>query len=75
MRSFVDTSDTGCRRLRRAWAWTGRQWRRWLSARRALAVMVAGTAFKPVLADPSIPDPSIVDCVLVVTGKLYNELA
>ena len=36
--------------------------------------MAPGTSFQPVLDDPAISDPSKVDRVLLVSGKLYYEL-
>ncbi|KAI5886780.1 2-oxoglutarate dehydrogenase, E1 component [Schizophyllum commune H4-8] len=41
----------------------------------SLADMAPGTTFQPVLDDPAISDPSKVDRVLLVSGKLYYELA
>ncbi|KAI9224388.1 thiamine diphosphate-binding protein [Blastocladiella britannica] len=40
-----------------------------------ISEMGPGTAFQPVLADPSIVDPATVERVLVVSGKFYYELA
>jgi probable 2-oxoglutarate dehydrogenase E1 component DHKTD1 len=39
-----------------------------------LKEMETGTAFQPVLADPSITDPAKVKRVVLCTGKLYYEL-
>ncbi|TRM58893.1 thiamine diphosphate-binding protein [Schizophyllum amplum] len=44
------------------------------AASSTLGDMAPGTAFEPVLADPSISDPSTVDRVLIISGKLYYEL-
>ena len=36
--------------------------------------MTVGTRFRPVLADPSIVNPSKVERVVLLTGKLYYDL-
>ncbi|KAL1739485.1 Transketolase, pyrimidine binding domain-containing protein [Schizophyllum fasciatum] len=41
----------------------------------SLADMAPGTAFEPVLDDPAVSDAGSIDRVLVVSGKLYYELA
>ncbi|KAJ2491556.1 hypothetical protein IWW37_002228 [Coemansia sp. RSA 2050] len=45
------------------------------SATSLLSEMGPGTRFKPVLDDPSISDPRAVKRVMLVSGKLYYDLA
>ncbi|GAA5878058.1 hypothetical protein JCM8547_005608 [Rhodosporidiobolus lusitaniae] len=40
-----------------------------------LSTMTAGTSFKPVLEDEPVADPSKVERVVVLSGKLYYDLA
>ncbi|KAI0084520.1 dehydrogenase E1 and transketolase domain-containing protein 1 [Irpex rosettiformis] len=44
------------------------------AAASTISEMVTGTKFQPVLADPAISDPSKVERVVLLTGKLYYDL-
>ncbi|KAJ2233850.1 hypothetical protein IWW45_003877 [Coemansia sp. RSA 485] len=45
------------------------------SAASSLSEMGPGTSFQPVLDDPTVADPRIVQRVIMVSGKLYYDLA
>lgn len=44
------------------------------AATSSLAEMTSGTSFQPVLPDPANQDPSGVERIILVTGKLYYDL-